>query len=132
MECHNCILTSQPVSTLLQALIVWRAGEGNGGMFRSSARNEGINKTDAVWSWFACGLFFIFKWDFFQKIGPELTELRILFPYRNKRNCCYLFLKKFHVTETLLECQVCGSVNTLNMITTLRRIQFGKDCSNCF
>lgn len=34
-----------------------------------------------------CGVylwaFFIFKWDFFQKIGPELTELRILFPYRN-------------------------------------------------
>lgn len=57
-------MTSQPVSTLLQALIVWRAGEGNEGMLRSSARNEGINKTDAAWSSFACGLFF-----FFFKVG---------------------------------------------------------------
>lgn len=95
-------------------------------MLRSSARNEGIDKTDPVWSSFTCGLLFCFKWDFFHKIGPALTELGVLFPYRNKMNCCYLFLKKFHVTKTLLECQVCGSVNTLKMTTTLRRIEFEK------
>lgn len=71
--------------------------------------------------------FFVYKWDFFQKIGPELTELRVLFPYRNKKKLLLFIFKKFHVTETLLECQVCGSVNTLNMTTTLRRIRFGKE-----
>lgn len=70
----------------------------NEGMLRSSLRNEGINKTDAVLSSFACGLFFFilsgisFKRQDRRWLSCEFSSL---IEIKRKKNCCYLFFRSF-------------------------------------